>query len=493
MKYFEHIAFTLFFLTAPALLFHFYRRLKIHHFYRLARKALLKKISTGCGESYLPTYYLKRIVSLLILANAKRQLVYLCAGRANPAARWLEERKEIFLSRVLRAVAGQTDHLADFEKYIKANPNDYAALTELGILYFLSGKKEKAQLCLNNISGRQKKYASARQKYLQAYLDTNDGDMLRASQNASLAAKSFHKLGAEYEEGQSYLLLGIIYRVAIISDVSQMMFETALQIFTAAKCPVETANAYGNLGMLMAIQQRFEEADSCYQKAEKIMLDYGCSLGCAVIRNQQSLLQLMQNNNERAEELALQALKIHKQHSNAPGIAFSKEIIGSSAFNRQNYQKAMQMAFEAKNSYKEHGNLSACLENMYLMALSLFSQENNKDAEKTLREIIKMAQEQSNNFHIANAYSLLGLIYLKQNDLRRAKGLFQQSLDMEQINNRLGGIATDYANIGLIEFRKGNIEQAKKTLETALEYAEANQEEELIGLLKNRLEQFLKN
>ena len=77
--------------------------------------------------------------------------------------------------------------------------------------------------------------------------------------------------------------------------------------------------------------------------------------------------------------------------------------------------------------------------------------------------------------------------------MRRAKGLFQQSLDMEQINNRLGGIATDYANIGLIEFRKGNLEQAKKTLKTALDYAEANQEEELIRLLKNQLELFSKN
>jgi len=475
------------------LLFYFYRRLKTYHFYRLARKALSKKFSAGCAESYLPTYYLRRIVSLLIQNNAKHQLVYLCAGRINPAARRLEEQKEIFLSHILRAVKGQTSYRADFEKYIKANPNDNAALTELGILYFLAGEKEKAQLCLNNISGRQKKYASARQKYLQAYLDTDDGDMLRASQNASLAAKYFHKLGAEYEEGQSYLLLGIIYRVAIISDVSQMMFETALQIFSAAKCPVETANAYGNLGMLMAIQQRFEEADDYYQKAEKIMLDNGCSLGFAVICNQQSLLQLMQNNNEKAEELALKALKIHKQNSNNTGIAFSKEIIGSSAFNRKDYQKAMQMAFEAKNQYKEHGNLSACLENMYLIALSLFSQEKDKEAEKTLREIIKTAQEQSNSFHVANAYSLLGLIYLKQNDLRRAKGLFQQSLDMEQINNRLGGIATDYANIGLIEFRKGNLEQAKKTLKTALDYAEANQEEELIRLLKNQLELFSKN
>ncbi len=313
-----------------------------------ARKALSKKFSAGCAESYLPTYYLRRIVSLLIQNNAKHQLVYLCAGRINPAARRLEEQKEIFLSHILRAVKGQTSYRADFEKYIKANPNDNAALTELGILYFLAGEKEKAQLCLNNISGRQKKYASARQKYLQAYLDTDDGDMLRASQNASLAAKYFHKLGAEYEEGQSYLLLGIIYRVAIISDVSQMMFETALQIFSAAKCPVETANAYGNLGMLMAIQQRFEEADDYYQKAEKIMLDNGCSLGFAVICNQQSLLQLMQNNNEKAEELALKALKSINKTQTTPVLLSAKKLSAAAHLTGKTIKKRCKWPLKPK-------------------------------------------------------------------------------------------------------------------------------------------------
>lgn len=378
MKYFEYTALILFFSAAAALPFYFYRRLKIYHFYRLARRALAKKMPVACGENYLPTFYLKRIISRLIQAKANHPLVYLCAGRITPAARWLDDKKEHFLSLVLQAIHNRRDARSALEKFIKKNPYDNAALTELGILYFMDGKKEKAQLCLNNLSGRSKNYPLARQKYLQAYLDMDDGDMLGASQNASLAAKIFRKSGAEYEEGQSYLLLGTIYRVAIVSDVAQMMFETALQIFSAAKFSAETATAYGNLGMLMAIQKRFEEADDYYQKAEKITADYNCPSGLAVIYNQQSLLQLMQNNNDKAEELARQALKIHQQENNAQGIAFSKEIIGNSAFNRQDYSQAVQMAFEAKNLYKEHGNISACLENMYLMALSLFSQEKNK-------------------------------------------------------------------------------------------------------------------
>lgn len=494
MKYFEYTLLISLFSAVFVLPFYFYRRLKIYHFYRLVRKALAQKTAANCGETYFPTYYLKEIVSLLVKEKANRPLVYLCVGRSAPAIRWLDDRKKTFLSLVLQTICNKQTMLALWEKYIKKNPDNTAALAELGILFFMVGEIEKAQLCLNNIPEKKNRnYVSARQKYLQSYLDMNDGDMLGASQNASLAAKIFHKLGAEYEVGQSYLLLGIIYRVAIVSDVSQMMFETALQIFSTAKCLAETAAVYGNLGMLMAIQQRFEEAESYYQKADKIMAEINSPLGRAEILNQQSLLQLMQGNNRTAEDLAQKALEIHQQKQNQQGIAFSKEIMGNTAFNLQDYQKATQMAFEAKNLYKEHGNLSACLENMYLMSLALFYSEKSKESEKILREIIKMSKQCSSNFHVANAYNLLGLIYLKQNDLRRAKGLFQQSLDMEQTNNRLSGIATDYANIGLIEFRKGNIEQAQKTLKTALEYAEANQEEELISLLKNRLEEFLKN
>ena len=151
------------------------------------------------------------------------------------------------------------------------------------------------------------------------------------------------------------------------------------------------------------------------------------------------------------------------------------------------------MAFEAKNLYRQSNNFSACFEMMYLMALALFEQRKLAEAEKVLREIVSLSKKHNSNFHTANAYNLLGLIYLQKQDLRRAKGLFQQSLDLEQVNNRLGGIATDYVNIGTVELTRGNREQAHKTLKTALEYAEASEDEELIALLRKRVDELLKS
>lgn len=488
MKYFEYIVILIFFITAVEITFYFYRRMKIFHFYRLIRKAFLKKAFSGCGENYLPTFYLREIAGLLIKAKANQPLVYLCAGRSGAAIRWLKAKNYIFLALILETIDNPNSTLSQFEKFIKQHPDNQAALAELGLLYFRQGNKAKAQLTLDNFNfGKKNSYARARANYLQAYLDMDNGDMLGASLNCSQATKIFHKIGCDYEEGQSYLLMGIIYRVAIVADVAQLMFDTALKIFRAANCQTETALVYGNLGMLMAIQKRFEEAADYYQKAEDIYHKKGLLTACADIYNQQALLNLMQNQLDKAEELAYKALKNHTQQQNNSGIAFSKEIIGNTAWNRKDHKLATQMAFEAKNLYKEQKNLSAYLENMYLMALSLFEQNKLKESEKILRDITTTAKQQTTNFHTANAYTLLGLIFLQNNDLSRAKGLFQQSLDLEQANNRLGGIATDYANISLIEWRRGDVEQARKTLETALEYAQANQEEELTEILQKRL------
>ena len=206
------------------------------------------------------------------------------------------------------------------------------------------------------------------------------------------------------------------------------------------------------------------------------------------IYKQKGHLCLMQDNAAQAEEMASKALKIHQKEKNPAGIAFSKEILAYSAWAQKNYADVIQLTFEAKNLYQQLENFSAGYENLHLMALALYEQNKLDESEKILREITSKDRHYETNFHIANAYNLLGLIYLKKKEIKRAKGLFQQSLDLEQVNNRLSGIATDYANMGLIELSVGHKEQALKTFQTALDYAQANQDDELIEIIKTHLQ-----
>lgn len=492
MKYFEYIIILGLFLTALVMLYYFYRRLRIQHFYRLIWKAILKKQQSSGRDKYLSSYYLLEIIKKLTFRYdplARKALVYLSVGRFGPAQRYFEKIKQPFYMLILEAIKNPESAIKQFEKAVKKDTANQLMLIELAALYFATQKNLKGNLCLENINMKKlSNYGLAKKSYLQSSLDINDGDLLAASQNANQAIKIFHKEKAYYEEAKAYMRMGVIYRVSVVADISQIMFETAFKIFDTLACYNEMAIAYGNLGMLMASQRRFETAADYYQKAEEITQKSGQIKLKAEIKNQQALLGLMQGQNDEAEKIASAAVKIHSKLGNEEGIAFSKEILANIAWNKKELKKVMQLAFEAKNIYKELNNLSACAESMYLLALCLFEQNKSDEAEKILRDIIALAENNPCNFHTANAYNLLGLIFLKKNDLRRAKGLFQQSLDREQVNNRLGCIAADYANIGLIEFRSGNIEQAQKTLATAIEYAEVNEEIELVEILKQHLE-----
>lgn len=491
MKYFEYIAILVFLAASFLTVYYFWRKLRLHHFYRLSFKAILKKQHKNCDENYLSTYYLFEIIKGLAQGgkSAKTALIYLCAGRIGQAQNYFRKRGYLFYAIILKAFYNPSEAITELEVLIRDVEDKNPALAELAVLYFIKGDKNKCRLCLDNINDKKSTtYVKARQAYFETYYHMEKGDLLSASQNCSAAIRNFGKCRAVYEEGQAYLLMGIIYRTAVISDVAELMFRSALNIFENLHAEAEIARVFGNFGMLMATQSRFEEAEGYYRQAEEINIKLCRIQAEAEINNQQGLMSLMKKNLDAAAEFSNAALKKHQKSANRKGIAFSKEILGNIAWEQKDYQQALQYAYEAKNIYRECNNMSAYLENMYLMALSFFEQGKLKEAEKSLREITKIARECSTNFHAANAYNLLGLIYLKQNDLRRAKGLFQQSLDLEQISNRLGGIATDYANISLIELQSGNQEQACKTLQTAIEYAQATADDELVGILKHRLE-----
>ena len=123
-----------------------------------------------------------------------------------------------------------------------------------------------------------------------------------------------------------------------------------------------------------------------------------------------------------------------------------------------------------------------------MQARSLCQIFNYDKAERILRRILEENQQHSLNFHIADAYSLLGLIYLHKRDLSRAKALLQQSLHLEQKHGRCTGLAADYTNLALIENMSGDKDAADKNLQIAIEYAQKTENEELLDLIKNKLQ-----
>lgn len=472
MNFLNYLIIFLIFFYAIISSINFYRKVAFDHFYKMISKAILEGQQGINGESFFSTSVLKKITRFLLKEHnkiAKRALLYLCFGKIEPAEKYLNNHQQELLANLLKA------HY-QFKFLKKISSEIY-----LANFYFIKANISKLQIILDNIDIKNAdKYTKAKYFYYQSFCDIESGDMLSASENCSRAIKLFNKEKAYIEEAKAYIMIGTIYRISCVEDVAQFMFDSALQISQKLDYKTGCAEAYGNLGMLMIMQERFEEAESYFAKALEINIKINRLSAIADIYNQMALSYLLQ----KKYKLAIYQIKLALK--NVKNGAFSLDILSLIYYEMKDYDNALKNAIKAQEFYKGI-NISAKLESMYLQALIHFELNQLQESEVILRKTIAIAKKKNSSFHIANAYNLLGLIFLQLKDLKRAKGLFQQALSFEQRNERLTGVATDYANIGLIEWRTGNREAARKTLQTALEYATVYGENDLSKILTKRL------
>lgn len=464
-----------------------------YHFYKIVNKAFITKQQKTDDEKYFSSFGLRKIVHFLLhqrKKEAKKSLLYLCVGKTELAKEYLLKKNQKILSARIEAYNSPANAIDLFEEIVKKDPKNYNVLAELGSLYYITGQREKSDLAFEKVNTKKaSRYACAKKYYYDAYGYINAGDLLAASDCCSLATHYFAKENAYMEEARSLLLMGIIYRMSAISDVAQIMFTSALNIFNKIKATDGVADTYGNLGMLMVTQERYEEAKTYFAQALEVNQGIGRLQSCAHIINQQALFNLLLDNFFLAEDKAKEALSMHQQLNNLNGSAFSFELLSHIMLKRKCYNDALDCAKQAECLYEKTNNLSAYLESIYLQASAMFELEKFQDCEIVLRRIVTIAKKSNSSFHIANAYNMLGLIFLKTGDLSRAKGLFQQSLEQEQLNDRFSGMASDYANIGFVEYRLGQFEQAKKNLLLSLEYASTFGDNELAQIIKQKIDQ----
>lgn len=488
MKYFEYIAFLLFFLSSIAFSYWFYVRMTRDQYLRLVLKRFIRRQKDLTGEKFFSTWTLAKITTLLLKQKKQTALSQLLDGDTKAAEKYLKKKKLPLAASLLLAYENPSEAAKQLENIIKKQPQNYAALAHLAELYFTLGQKAKATHALSLIDEKKAdRYTRALTYYYQAAEELYNGAMQEASLTASRSIGLFTKEKAQYEEAKAYLLLGTIYRVSAVEDMAQFMFADALKIFAQIGAEDGIADAKGNLGMLMIMQNRFADADAYFNEALEINQQINRQLGSAEITNQLALSALLQQDEKRAAKLAQKALKEHQKFANLAGQAFSLDILSYIHQQEKNFAEVIKVSAKALKIHQQQKDLSACMECMYLQASAYFEQKEFEKAEEFLRKIINQLKGKSSHFHIANVYNMLGLIFLQKGDLRRAKGWFYQSLDQEQKNDRFSGAATDFANIALVELRCGHLEQARKTLETALEYASAYGENELCESLRKEL------
>lgn len=489
MKYFE-VSILFFLILSVIGLWKFLKARLQRRFYRAY---ILRKVSQFCSKSncygIFSEYTILQIADLIYKASHKKQEIFLKEINSDKYEHIFEYTltKNKPLAYVYQAHFDIKSSKDALEQHIKSDKSSLVLLG-LGFIYAQEFDFIKLRSVVENLKSTKKsKVQKALSDILAARVDMFDSDMLSASSKAMQSIKIFKKKNLFFEEAEAYFLLGEIYRVSAVFDISQMMYDAADKIYSSGDDCLRQATVKAAKAMLFTAQERFNEAKDLFDEAEKIFKQNNLHIKQAEILNQQSLLNILQKKYIKAFKIADNALKIHTQHNDLRGQAYSYELLSNIKYYQKEYNEAIKYSQKAQDFYAQTNNYSAFEDTAFIEAQSYFALKDYDKTEKKCRNIINIYETKSTCFHIANIYSLLGLVYIRLNDFKRAGSLFKKALDLEQSNERYSCVATDYANLALIDKKLGNKEQALQNLQSALESAQKHQDENLCKIINEQI------
>lgn len=491
MKYFEFgIIFIIIFVVISLIVFR-YRLRK-----RFFRSYVLRKIAQYCSiqakDGIFSGALILDVADLVFSAAKKQQEILIKAINSEKFDVLIDYvlTKNAVLAYFLMSCFDIKKGKSFLQNYVKQHTDNALANLVLAFIYdkefdYLKLRKTLEKLHAYKVSKVQK----ILMLLLEARIDMLDSDMLSASKKVMLIIKIFKKYNMFYEEASAYMMLGEIYRISAVFDLSYVMYESAEKIYLSVDDVIRCAEVKSLKAMLLIAQDRFEEAKELFDDTVKVFHKNKLYVKEAEVINQQSLMSLLQKKCSKSLKYADKALQIHKKNKNLRGESFSYELLAMVNYQLKKYDLAYDNANISMNLYLKTKNYSGYQDVAFMAAQSAFSLEKYDVAENICREIIKVYEKNSTCFHIANVYSLLGLIYVKLKDYGRATALYKKSLLLEQCNERYSAAATDYTNLALIYKHSGQLEKAKENLCSALDSAKVYQDLELCALIEKQVEE----
>lgn len=495
MKYFEiSVIFLIIFIIASLVGFRNILRRKLYRAY------ILRKFTEICRQNSVDcifsSYLIIKVSDFVYSLPKKNKDILLSDLDSFDYAGFINRLSSLneSLSNIVLAHFNLKQAKKNLQTYLKTNCADILPLLALALIYAKEFDYLKLKKVLTIIKQcKADKLQKALILKLEAILAMVDSDMLSASQNAVMSAKIFKKYDLPYEEAESYLLLGEIYRISMVFDVSQIMYDEAEKIYVLLKSYENMANVKALKGMLFVAQERFDEAKDLFSESEKIFSENKKYVHKAEIINQQSLSAILQKKYSKGLKYANNALEIHKKYKSIRGMAFSYELISLIKYLQKKYNEVYISAKLSMKLYLKTKNYSGFQDCGFVLAQSYFCIKDYENSQKICREIIDSYEKHPTCFHIAGVYSLLGMIYVKLKDFNRASALFKKALNMEQCNERYSAAAADYVNLALISLRRGHNHDASVHLQSALESAEKNGDKELCALITKYMKKTLKD
>ncbi len=422
----------------------------------LYEKIIIKRL---IDNRFVSTLVIKEFVKFVFSLPKNKKNEFLKNIKENKLKKLIPEISDELLRAKMRLVVEN--------KFTKTDKSD--SLYEImEVLWHLKKNNPlKASEILNKFKDKKlKPQTAALKKMLIARFAVCEGDMQTAEAELSSAIKDFQKYRMTAETAGGYFILGNMYRAVGVFDTADFMYRAADEILQNLSSSSFRAEVLGNRSLLMSVQERFDEAQDCLDKALMIAANKPIE---GFIKSQQSMLYLLQNNDKKAENTAKQMLSDPKLKPEVEALV--RDTLSRLYAKKQKFKQSVSHSLAAAKLFEKLKNYSACYDAYCFSAENFINLNDFEKSEKILRMVIAKEKKQQTCFHVASAYTLLGLILLKQNKPKHAKAIFNQALKQELYNDRHIGIAIDYANLSLVEKMLGKKTIAKKNMEAALSYS----------------------
>ncbi len=487
MKYFGLIVFLLPIITVVAGWMLFQRRLK-RRFYRQAfTTRMYAKLRAQQTDFWFCTDVAYAAADMILKTSKQQQKNFLTClenGKEKEIEKFLAKHNPLLATGFIAHFNGK----AGLRKFSRAGGKG----RKTGLSFLIRGlihtsKFEFDRLAVLLNKSQPKKLTPAQKavyKLMAAKSALYQGDLQKASKYALATIPVFKKKRFWYEMADAYFLLGEIYRVSTVYDVSQTMFRQALKIFAFTGDQCGQAASMAAQGMVLTAQERFAEATDYFENSLKLYQACNCLGGRCDVLNQLALIQILAGETKSADKYLRQALKLGRSVPGLRALALSRDLLSLQAAGEKKYQTAARRASQAQKLYLENHNFAAYLDALFTEAQAWFELGQYDKAEKICCKILSFVRKKAVCFHLGTVYSLLGQIELSRQNLSAAKEQFKLAFRHEKRDARLSAAAIDCYNLSLISELESNPRQAVRYFKIALECARQSGDDALVQTLK---------
>jgi tetratricopeptide (TPR) repeat protein len=221
-----------------------------------------------------------------------------------------------------------------------------------------------------------------------------------------------------------------------------------------------TANAYGNLGLILNVRGELDQAEAMLRKSLAIYEKLGDVRRMADEYGNLGLV-LQTRDLDAAEVMHRKSLEIYERLGELEGIANGYANVGLILQIRGDLAEAEAMVRKALEIHKKLGQIEAMASGYGNLGIILQERRDFGGAEAMHRKALEINKKLRRMEGMASQYGNLGLILRTRRDLEGAESMHRKALEINEKLGRLVGMAIQYGNLGLILRERGDLEGAE--------------------------------